>query len=356
MLQVAVVVHVEVEVRGHERHFEGRERPVAAIRRGEPGDGRRQQEWVPARPRESEQGASVGRQVLEAAGAQELHVAAEHLAAHEVPEPIGCQQVAVRPGRAERGTDGDVEVDREAGAARHGCRQDQNRPVEELATPHPDHVDGHERHDHGAQHVVRQREAGDERDEHEVARTALLRPEQGTVEQQRHQQEVEGVDACGRGGRPHRRHRGEDHGERSRHHRPDAETTHDQDRDAQREADLHRRQEVRAVRHRADRQEAPQLAEEHGQRISGRMGDAELVRDGLHLRPVAEADAGQQREGVDGESDERDDDGARPGAQPPRVPGVSPRDASIEDRGSPERGWVSIDPSVASSPGKAAGS
>ena len=165
--------------------------------------------------------------------------------------------------------------------------------------------------------MVRDAQPAEQRAEQQIAIAPFLAPHERPMEEQRHEEQVEAVH-LGEGrllpDRP-----GEGQGERGREgdDRADSEANGDQDHDPDRRGGGHGREQVRAIRHRLDRDEAEQRPDQAVQRIAGRVEDPESGGDHLGLGPVAEADAGQQGPDVHDECHgERADRGEVRGAHP----------------------------------------
>jgi hypothetical protein len=71
--------------------------------------------------------------------------------------------------------------------------------------------------------------------------------------------------------------------------------------------DEERRREVKPNRNRREWHELSEPAQDDVGRVAGRMGDAEDVRDGRQLTPVAPSDARHERPGIDDEGDDARD-------------------------------------------------
>ena len=151
-------------------------------------------------------------------------------------------------------------------------------------------------------------------------------PDERAMEEQRDEQQVERVHLRERGFLPERP------GERQREpgggrdDRADPEPDHDQDGHPDHGRRGRRRQQVHPPCDRPGRDEREQLAEQDEQGVAGRVHDPEPVRVQLGVRPVAEADAREERPDVDeGRHRERRHRGevarVRPRAEPFEQPG-----------------------------------
>jgi hypothetical protein len=165
--------------------------------------------------------------------------------------------------------------------------------------------------------AARDRQAGQEGAQEQVAIAATLAPDQRAVDDEGHQHEVEGVHLGERGLLPQRpaRAKHEAGGGGNDWSRPQPAT--DEHGQPDRSGGGDDLEQARSEGDGADRDQAEEVAQQGVQRVAGRVGDAELGGDHLHLRPVADADAGQHRHEVDdagnhGRGDGRQPDGRRP--------------------------------------------
>ena len=166
----------------------------------------------------------------------------------------------------------------------------------------------------------------------QVARASLVAPDQGAMEEQRHEQQVERVH-LGEGrllpdGPGEREAEGGGH----RDHGSDAEPDRDQDGDADGRGGRRRRQEIGPPGERLIRDQAEQLADQRVERIAGRVEDAEARQQQLGLGPVTEADTGEQRPDVDDRGDRERGDGGQARRADPCADAVERRGGCLERR------------------------
>ncbi len=200
----------------------------------------------------------------------------------------------------------------------------------------PAGVDQHEhdddRDDADGERMVRDAQAGDEGTDQQVARPSLVAPDQGAVEQQRDEQQMERVHL--REGRLFPERPGEGQGERAaiaiagRTPSRTAISTATPTAAAAAVAD----KRVRSPGDRGDRDQAERLADQRVERIARRVEDAEARQQELGLGPVTEADAGQERPDVDDGRDREGCEGGKAGRADPLADAVDRRRARVHGR------------------------
>ena len=132
------------------------------------------------------------------------------------------------------------------------------------------------------------------------------------MEEQCREEQVERIDLGDRRGRPDRAHRAQRECPGGGDRRPDTEPGRDERDRPERGAHEDGRQEVGPERDRPERHELGEPGDEDVRRVAGRVSDAQDVRHGLHLAPVAEGDSGQEGPEIDDERDGGDRGGERP--------------------------------------------
>ena len=140
-----------------------------------------------------------------------------------------------------------------------------------------------------------------------------------------HEEQVQRVDLGDRGCRPHRAHCAQHECRSARDGRTGAQPEQDRGGDPEGARHQDRRQQVGPERDRADGHQVRQPPKDDVRRVARRMGDTQDVRNGLHLSPVAEGEAGQQGPEVHGERDEAHDRGQYERGARKRPPGPGRR-------------------------------
>ena len=221
--------------------------------------------------------------------------------------------MVVRQGRVRGRGDRDVGVDGEPEEAGQGGRDQHQWPGDDGPTAGPQDVQDDERGDEDRQEVVAEGEPDEEPADGEVDRRRVVRPDERAMKDEGGEEEVERVDLGDRRRSPHRPDDPGRQGRRDGDERVDLEADGDRHEGRESGRDEDGRQEVRPEGDRADGCQLGDRGDEDVGRVAGRVGDAEDVGDRLHLAPVAECDAGQERPDVDRESDDRGDRRREPG-------------------------------------------
>ena len=156
------------------------------------------------------------------------------------------------------------------------------------------------------QQVVAEGQPEQQPADHQVTRPAVRLPDEGPMQEQGHEQQVERVDLGDRRRGPDRRDGPEDERRGRREDGPDTQPLEDGHGRGEGARHQHRREEIGPERDRAKRHQLGEPRQEDVGRVAGRVRHAEHVRDGLHLAPVAERETGQERPRVDEERDQAD--------------------------------------------------
>ena len=204
---------------------------------------------------------------------QAAELAAELFAGDEEPQAVERGRVVVGQRRVGGGRDRDVRVHGEPGEpGDDGCEEPGGLLAQRVAAG-PQREQDEERGDEPGQQVVAQAEAHEQPAQGEVAQPVLVGPDEGAVDEQRHQREVERVDLGHDRGRPDRDHGPGRQRRQRREHRAHADPRPDRRQRPERDRDAHRRQQVRAPGDRAQRDQLEQPRESgcrSGSRWDGR--------------------------------------------------------------------------------------
>ncbi len=203
----------------------------------------------------------------------------------------------------------DVEVDRQPQGGGRDRDEDQPGSGGERASSDPQDVDRDEGGDEQGEKVVPESQPDEQPAEGQVADPQPVLPDEGAMEDERDEQEMERVDLGHRRGGPDGPHQPEGQAARGGDQRPDPEPGRDEDDGRQGRRDEDRREQVRPEGDRAERGELGEPGQQDVAGVAGRVGHAQDVGHHLHLAPVGERHAGHQRAQVDQEADRPDDAG-----------------------------------------------